>query len=294
MSWLRILVAVVIALPVGALAGRYYAARESAPALAALEKERAESAAAARAMRGEVDEAKEKAESLARENRRLQDQLASAAKAEPEEDPSLEPVGAQGEMTLDSGAEQPADASGAGRDPRRGGNPNETDAEREARIAQWREEREQRGAEMRDRLRSFIDEQIQNAPDKTTQDRLTSISANGEAMMDLFQQMREAQTDEERDAVRDELRTTGDATRQLVQEQQDYLMRESLRQSGVTDPKAQDAAMQSLRQTMEGPFFRGPLAWGGGGGPGGPGGFDGGGFFGGRGRGPGSGRGPGG
>jgi hypothetical protein len=97
--------------------------------------------------------------------------------------------------------------------------------------------------------------------------------------------MRDAQTDEERDAIRDEMRTLGESTRQLVQEQQDFLMRDSLRQSGITDPKAQDAAMQSLRQTMEGPFFRGPLAWGAGG-PGGPGG---GGFFGG---GRGGGRGP--
>lgn len=294
MSSVRILVAVVIALPVGALAGRYYAARETGPALASLTSERDAMKSAEKALREDIEKAKAEAESLARENRRLQDQVASAAKSTDAAGDSLEPVGEPANTGLDSGAGQQPDAATAERGQRPGDNPNETDAEREARMAQWRQEREQRGAEFRDRMRSFIDEQIQNAPDKATQDRLATISANGENMMDLFQQMRDAQTDEERDVIREELRATGDATRQLVQEQQDYLMRDSLRQSGITDPKAQDAAMQSLRQTMEGPFFRGPLAWaGGGGGPGG-GGFDGGSFFGGRGRGPGSGRGPGG
>lgn len=281
MSWLRILIAVIIALPVGALAGRYYSEQEAGARLAALEKEREALKAAEKAALEAADAAKNDAESLAREKRRLEDQLASANKAEPES--QLEAVGELTDATLDSGVAQEADASAGERDRGdRGDNPNETDAEREARMAQWREEREQRGAEMRDRMRQFMDEQIQNAPDKATQDRLNTISANGEAMMDLFQQMRDAQTDEERDAIRDEMRTLGESTRTLVTEQQDFLMRQSLSASGVTDPKAQDAAMQSLRQTMEGPFFRGPMAWGGGG-PGGPGG----GFWGGgRGRGP--------
>ena len=286
MSWARILIAVIIALPVGVLAGRVYAVRQTGPQLAALEKERESLKASEKALREQADAAKSEAETLAREKRRLEDQLASATKVEPSAAQMLEVVGEPTDAVLDSGVQQEADASAS--DSRRGGDPNETDAEREARIAEYRQEREQRGAEMRDRMRTFMEEQIQNAPDKATQDRLASISEYGENMMDLFQQMRDAQTDEERDALRDQLRENGTATRQLVNEQQDYLMRESLRQSGVTDPKAQNAAMQSLRQTMEGPFFRGPLAWsGGGGGPGGPGDFGGGGFSGrGRGRGP--------
>lgn len=287
MSWTRILIAVVIALSLGALAGRVYAVRETGPQLAALTKELDALKSSEKALHGEVDAAKSEAESLAREKRQLEDRLASARKAEPGSAESLEAVGEPTDATLDSGVQQEADASAANRDRRGGDNPDETDAEREARIAQMRQEREQRGAEMRDRLRTFMDEQIQNAPDKATQDRLASINAYSETMMDLFQQMREAQTDEERDALRAQLQENGTVARQLVKEQQDFMMRESLRQSGVSDPKAQDAAMQSLRQTMEGPFFRGPLAWGGGGGgPGGPGG----GFFGGgRGRGPGGG-----
>ncbi|MCC6795451.1 MAG: hypothetical protein IT366_10055 [Candidatus Hydrogenedentes bacterium] len=279
MSWLRILIAVIIALPVGALAGRYYSEQQAGARMAALETEREALKAAEKAALEAADAAKNDAESLAREKRRLEDQLASANKAEPES--QMEAVGELTDATLESGVDREADASAGERD--RGDNPNETDAEREARMAQWREEREQRGAEMRDRMRQFMDEQIVNAPDKATQERLKTISANGEAMMDMFQQMRDAQTDEERDAIRDEMRTIGESTRALVTEQQDYLMRQSLSASGVTDPSAQDAAMQSLRQTMEGPFFRGPMAWGGGG-PGGPGG----GFWGGgdRGRGP--------
>lgn len=287
MSWLRILIAVIIALPVGALAGRYYSEQQAGTRLAALEKERETLKAAEKAAKDAADKAKTDAESLAREKRRLEDQLASANKAAPES--QMEAVGEITDANLESGVEQPADASAGERDRGdrdRGDNPNETDAEREARMAQWREEREQRGAEMRDRMRQYMDEQIQNAPDKATQERLSTIAANGEAMMDMFQQMRDAQSDEERDAIRDEMRTLGESTRALVTEQQDFLMRQSLSASGVTDPKAQDAAMQSLRQTMEGPMFRGPMAMGGGGGPGGPGG----GFWGsGRGRGPGGG-----
>lgn len=282
MSWARVLIAVIIALPVGALGGRYLAVRHVDAQMAALNEEREALRAGEKSLKSEIESAKAQADALAREKQRLEDQLASVRKAEPAEDPSLEAVGEPTDATLDSGLLDEGDASTRddGRDRRGGDDPNETEEEREARMAQWRQEREQRGAEMRDRMRQFMDEQIMNAPDKATQERLASISANGEAMMDLFQQMRDAETDEERDAIREEIRTAGESTRQLVREQQDYLMRQSLSQSGITDPSAQNAAMQSLRQTMEGPFFRGPLAWGGGG----PGGDFGG--FGGRGRGP--------
>lgn len=281
MSWARILIAVVIALPVGAIAGRLYAEREVSPQLEALAKERDSLKSAEKALNEQISAAKSEAESLARENRKLQDQLASAKKVEPAQQDLLEAVGSPTDAVLTPGAQE-ADAS-VGSDRRRpGGDPNETDEERQAREAQWRQEREQRGQEMRERIREFMDEQIHNAPDKATQERLASISEYSEAMMDTFQRMREAETDEQREAIREEMRQNGEAMRQLVREQQDYLMRDSLRQSGITDPKAQEAAMQTLRQTMEGPFFRGPMAWGGGGGPGGPGG----GFFfgGGRGR----------
>ena len=286
MSWVRVLVAVVIALPVGALAGRYFAMNQSGPGLSALAKERDSLKTSAKSLQEQADKAKQEADSLARENRQLQDKLASAAKTDQPADAALEPVGQPKDTTLDSGAEPPADASAGGQG-RGGRNPNETEEERQARIAQYRADREQRSADMRDRMRSFMDEQIQNAPDKASQDRLSTISANGEQMMELFQQMRDAQTDDERNAIRDQIRATGEATRPLVQEQQDSMMRQTLAQNGVSDPKAQDAAIQSLRQTMESPFFRGPFAFGGGGGPGG--GPDGGGgfFFGGRGRGPG-------
>lgn len=280
MTWARVAIAVIIALPLGAVAGTFYANQHIAPQLAGLAEERDAIKKQQESIEKALEEAKARAESLEREKRHLEDRLASVAKPDVPSVDTLEGTeGPEDAILADGGQEADATAARSVRG-NYGDNDGETDAEREARMQQWREEREQRMAEFRDRMRTFMDEQIQGAPDKATQDRLATMQAYSENMMELFQQMRDAQTDEERDAIRAQLEETGTAARELVREHQDYLLRESLRQNGVSDPKAQEAIMQSLRQTMEGPFFRGPMAgWGGGGGPRGSG------WWGGRGRG---------
>jgi len=278
MSLARILIAVIIALPVGAVAGTYYANQQAGTQLAALEEQRDKLKSDQDALKQAAEEAAARAEALEREKRQLQDQLASVAKPDTGVEEAMEAVDAPQDALL--GDASPEGDASAGEEGRGGRDGDENDPERAARMEEWRQEREQRGAEMRQRIEEFMANEMQNATDKATQDRLAAMNEYSQGMMDLFQQMRDAQTDEERDAIRAQLQENGNAARELVREHQDHLMRQSLAQSGITDPKAQDAAMQSLRQTMEGPFFRGPMAagmgggWGGdrGGGPGGWGG----------------------
>lgn len=266
MSLTRILIAVIIAMPIGAVAGIFYANQNAGNQLAKLQADRDELAASQVALKQAAKEARDQVEALERDKRHLEDQLASASKSQRAPAAGLEEVSAPDDVLLDGGSNE-GDASVGDRGDR---DNDENDPEREARMEQWRQEREQRGAEMRQRMEEFMANEIQNAPDKITQDRLASMNEYSRSMMDMFQQMRDAETDEDRDAIRAQLQETGSAARELVREHQDYLMRQSLVQSGVTDAQAQEAAMQSLRQTMEGPFFRGPMAgmggWGGRGG----------------------------
>ncbi|MDZ4861653.1 MAG: hypothetical protein SGI88_21990 [Candidatus Hydrogenedentes bacterium] len=284
MPMARILITLIIALPVGAVAGMFYANQNAGMQLAQLQADRDALKASQSDLKEQEEKAREQVEALEREKRHLEDQLASASKPKTSPMAELEEVAAPGDTLLGDASPEGDASVGDGRD--RVGDGDENDPERQARMEEWRQEREQRGAEMRQRMDEFMANEIQNAPDKATQDRLAAMNDYSQGMMDLFQQMRDAETDEERDAIRAQLQENGTAARELVREHQDQLMRQSLTQSGVTDASAQDAAMQSLRQTMEGPFFRGPMAGMGGWGGDRGGGDRGRGDWGGRGRGP--------
>jgi hypothetical protein len=283
MSGARVALIGLVALCVGAGAGVVFVQARLDNRLQALARERDKFLGEARKAQQEAVAAAERFAKLERENARLQEDFDLISRrndeilsrpippidsVEPLDDLAA-PEPETGNAAL--GERSNSDRSRRGDDDR---NENEDDPERAARIEQWRQERAQRAQEFRERMQEFFDTQIQQAPDKPTQERLAAIREYSEYTMDLFRQMREAQTDEERDAIREELSTAGETARSLVREQQDYVLRQSLVSSGVTDRKSQDALISSMRQTMDNnPFFRmgGFGGWGGRGGDGPPG-----------------------
>ena len=277
-------IAAVLALAVGVAAGMFSSKLQFSQALAKTEQQLAQATAQNR----ELQEVAEKLAALERENARLRrDNESLRTTPEPSAMDAVEPVdGLQGpeDALTDASAFGPETAEGEDPGERRRAPPQPGEpgyAEWQERRAQWEQERSQRGAEFRDRMDGFFDEAIQQAPDATVQNRLSSIKEYTDYSMDLMREMREAETDEERDALRDELSATWDATRTLVREQQDYLLKETLKTNGISNAQQQQALVDAMRQTMEDPFFRMP---GGGGGPGGaPGGWGGGPGWGGRG-----------
>ena len=159
------------------------------------------------------------------------------------------------------------------------------DREREERFANDRGRREEWEADRLGRRTDRFTELIERTNDPAEQQRWADIERQMSQTRDLFQQMRTAETDEERYAVRGELGEHFDAIESMLEDQQDSVLQRALADQGITDADQlaliQDAVRSSLSDEAfqfmsDGGFGRGgpPGRGGRGGGPGrgGPGG----------------------
>lgn len=234
-------------------------------------EERAKNAAA------ELASLQRRAETLERQVAGLSEQLEAVETAKPMDMAALMPEGDTALAALPAREFAPGPAPLEGERPEQRienesagaeAEPSEEEAaqqaEREARRAEWR-------ARIEDRLNTFYDEAYMGAKDRQEQDRLALMKEYTDYAMDLWAQARQAETDEERQALREAggeaMRTLND----LRREQQADMVRDVAAQHGITDPKQQDALAQSVIRLQESPFFQ-PGRIFGGGGPGRPGG----------------------
>lgn len=170
---------------------------------------------------------------------------------------------------------------------RRGGDDGEelTPEEQEARRAEWAARRQEFANRMRENVSNFYSSQLEKAGDSASQQRILAMEDYSNYMMDLFQQMRATEDEEERDRLREEMDSARDTMRSLVDEQQDQMLRQLASEIGVNSGTRQDEFVSRMRETIEDPFFRAEGMLGGVGGGRGRwgGGFEG--FGGGRGEG---------
>ena len=139
----------------------------------------------------------------------------------------------------------------------------EDEASREQRREEWRAQRQEFATQMQTRMTDFLAQQYDSAPDIETRQRMSDISANLNAMMELRGLMEAAATDEERDKLREELRRTQDTTRALMREQQQEVMANAAASLGLTTEEERQAYEESLRQVMQSPFTWGAMMGGG-------------------------------
>ncbi|MFA6239883.1 MAG: hypothetical protein WC655_03085 [Candidatus Hydrogenedentales bacterium] len=267
---MRTIAIAIVALSAGAVGGVVFSQARLGTQLQAVAEERNALSTERDALKRKFADLQARQEGLESDNHRLHEQL-ELAKVQPSTSPSPQ------EMPLESvedpsvelpEQDSPMDAS-ASRDRRRDrdGESNEPATPEElAREEERRQEREQRMTEFRDRMSQFFTGEMEKTGDAAVQQRLSQLNEYAQYSMDLRRQMRDAQTDEERQVLQEQLEQASTATRTLVKDQQDYLMRQSLTTNGVADAATQDALINSLRTTMESPFFRMPMGGGGGGG----------------------------
>ena len=201
------------------------------------------------------------------------------------------------EQALDAAIEPEAEGAtpdgerGPGRErgERGGGTPEERDARRQ-----------EFATRMQDNMANFFTGELEKSATPEMQERLVTLEQKTQEMMDLRNQMRAAETDEEREALGAAFGETMSAARDIMQEQQDDMLGAIASQFGITKESEQAAFEQAVRAAMDSPMFSdnpGALLWsagrqadGGEGGDGGGGrsfsgrGFSGGGFRGGPGR----------
>lgn len=116
----------------------------------------------------------------------------------------------------------------------------------------------------RQRMTDFMRAEIEASNDPAEKQRIASISEYMESLMDQRRLLREAQTDEERQAVFDTMRENAGVLRSMVEEQQDEVVRDSLERQGITSRSEQDAVIQAYKEAQDDPFFQGPFTFFGG------------------------------
>ena len=271
-------VLMMISAALGALAGALFIHGRLAPEVAVLTG-RAES------LQMKNKTLQDQVDNLANHTRRLERQLAQAER--PAADTSEQPPASQAEAAeLLSEDMDAADAfepqSESPRGPRRRGRPEmgangqpvaetgqpeEGPGEPEGRQGRMRELEDR----MRDRVGSVLQQEYESAPDAESQERIETIQAYMEQMAQLRTAMREAQTDEERDALRQTMWDSSGGMREVLRTQQDSMLRTLASNNGITDTGKQDAFITGLRDLQASPFFQADRMMGGGGrGPGRP------------------------
>ena len=251
-------------LVIGALAGAAASTALLQPKIAALtldksqgETELARVTEARDAALERVGRLEQRLEGMDSETRRLQDTI--------------------GDMRLPS---SPPALGGLAEDPQEAPEPESSDAapqdpeearreqERAERREQWNTMREERRASIED----FMQEQIANATDPATKERLQAMMEYGDYLRETRDAMENAKTDEERDALRRDMEEGWGNLMQLRNEQKEQMLRDFAQAQGITKPKEVNRFVNSYQDLEDNPLF-GTF-----GGFGGPGGFSGRGF----------------
>ena len=141
------------------------------------------------------------------------------------------------------------------------GQPEEGRGDPEERRARFREFEQQ----MRDRVSTVLQDEYASAPDADAQERIEIIQDYMDQMAQLREAMRNAESDEERDALRQSMRESYMGMQEVVRTQQDSMLRSLASNSGITDPGKQDSLITGLRDLQASPFFQADRMMGGGG-----------------------------
>jgi len=274
----KAIVGAIVGLVLGAIVGAVVVRHQTAPRLEAAGQETARLNALLVDLQRAAKESDEEAARLKDRLTELAEELRLAKTERPEQpEPEAPPVAFDlSQLFAGVEAEPEVDARAGPRT--EGGRRRWGDLSPEDREAMTERRREFTG-QMRERVTTFLQDQMMQSRDATEQERLAALQEYFDYMADVRERMREAETEEEREELGGLLRQSGEEMRNLVRDQQDLLVREVAKDYGITDPQKQVEFAERLQELRSSPFFWGPMTFGGGG-------------FGDRGgRGPGPGRG---
>ncbi len=135
-----------------------------------------------------------------------------------------------------------------------------------------RERRRQQFEQFRERFegqsREMWDEQFALIDDPAALESLEALSEWQDYQRELRQQLREMESEADRNAVLAEMEEARWNAQQLVNEQQNSVLRAFAEKQGITGDTERDQFVDGLRETLENPFFRMERALVGGGPPG--------------------------
>ena len=267
---MRTTVAVIIALLAGLVTGMGLIWFRTSGQLAEVHGERNREAAAISDVQAALTAEKDRAEDLARQKADCAEQLAAlerriAQLGAAQTAPVADERGAAPENMDETGK-----AADAAEPEPPAGEPGREEDERNP----WRdpERREQMRENFRQGINTFLTERMSQSQDPAEQDRLASLAEYSDYLFDLRSQIRNADTQEAREALEQEYETAVSEARRVAQEQQRSMIARVAESYGITSSQQQEAFVQSVRGLMDDPLMRSTRFMGGWrGGPGGPG-----------------------
>ena len=263
------LIAVIVALAVGIVGGALGVRGRLAPQLRAATAARVAAEEDCRRLRAKADTATDRFDAVRRDNETfaeetagLRAQLDATLRAVDEpravEDPEAVVASLEAEMAADAA---PDDARRSRRWPSEDGARSQR-GHRESMRGGPEERREMMGR-FQDNANRFLDAQAQQSTDPDEQERLAALAEYTAYSAELMQDLRDAETDEDRQPMREALDEVRQATRDLVREQRMHMLRETAAANGITDPDRQDAFLGSIQTVLTSPFFDSQISRGG-------------------------------
>jgi hypothetical protein len=127
----------------------------------------------------------------------------------------------------------------------RGGTPEEREARRQEFVTQ-----------LRDNLTEFFTGELEKSNTPEVQERLVALETQVHDMMDIRRQMREVDSEDERDALRTSFEESMDAARGIMREQQQHMIGAIAGQFNINDEADRAAFELAVQSAVESPFFR--------------------------------------
>lgn len=146
---------------------------------------------------------------------------------------------------------------------------SEEDKDRRERREQMTERRQEMVSIFQDRFNAMMDEQFARLDDPAQAEGLSALLEWRDYQQELRGQMRDAQTDEERDEILAEMSNAQSTARQLLRDQQDAVLHDLAAEQGISTAKEQDKFVKQTREALKSPFFEMERMLTGGGPPGG-------------------------
>jgi hypothetical protein len=142
----------------------------------------------------------------------------------------------------------PVESSLLGQDENNG---TAADPEQAARAARQRAATER----ARQELLNYLNELSQASTDPVEQERLAALADYYDANFDLRREMQQAETDAQREELREALRQNVGEMNAIMRAQQSHMLHQVARQFGVSGPARQRRFTNTLRETYQSPFF---------------------------------------
>jgi hypothetical protein len=110
---------------------------------------------------------------------------------------------------------------------------------------------------MREHIRTMLDDRRARSTDPAEQERIAALMEYTDYLSGLRQQMRNAETEEERDDLRAEFFTAIQDVRQIMEQQRQSAFTGLASRYGITDTRQQERFLRDMRQILDDPLMGG-------------------------------------